>query len=68
MIYVQVFAVTTAPAVMTKLGLTQDTVVVLKSFDDLRNDLPVHTGFDVNAVNLFISGSIVPLVQEFSQV
>jgi hypothetical protein len=53
---------------MKKLALTQDTVVVLKSFDDLRADLPVHTGFDAVAVNLFISGNIVPLVQEFSQV
>jgi hypothetical protein len=53
---------------MKKLALTQDTVVVLKSFDDLRADLPVHAGFDAAAVNLFISGNIVPLVQEFSQV
>jgi protein disulfide-isomerase A1 len=63
----QIFAVTTLPAILSKLAITEDTVVVLKSFDELRNDLSVHSGFDADAVKLFVSGNTVPLIQVFSQ-
>lgn len=44
-----------------------DTVVILKTFDDLRADLSVAAGFDKTAVSAFIGENSTPLVQEFSQ-
>lgn len=60
------YAITSSEAVKSKLGVTADTVVVLKSFGDLRNDLPVGDKFQSEEVSQFISGNSVPLVQTFS--
>jgi len=62
-----VYAFTTSEAVRTSLGVTGNTAVVLKSFDDKRNDLPLADGFDVDELNTFVLGSTTPLIQEFSQ-
>ena len=51
-----------------ELNTEGDTIVILKKFDELRNDLPVGDSFDVEEVKNFISGNSIPLVQEFSQV
>lgn len=64
----QTYAVASSAAVLGKLSVSEDTIVVLKSFDELRNDLSVSGGFNAEDVSTFISGSTVPLIQEFSQV
>lgn len=61
------FAITTAAAVKAKLAVTEDTIVVMKSFDDLRNDMPVSSGFTDEELSEFIVGSSTPLIQTFSQ-
>ena len=64
----QVFAVSTVAAMTNELNTEGDTIVILKKFDELRNDLPVGDSFDVEEVKNFITGNSIPLVQEFSQV
>jgi protein disulfide-isomerase A1 len=59
------YAITTETAVRSELGISTDTVVVLKNFDDLRNDMPVAS-FDEAEVNKFILKSTTPLVFIFS--
>jgi len=59
------FAITTDGAVKSSLGVSTDTVVVIKKFDDLRNDMPVAS-FDEAAVSKFILKSTTPLVFTFS--
>jgi protein disulfide-isomerase A1 len=61
-----VYAVTTEDAVKAKLAVTGETVVVLKSFDDLRADLDVSAGFEEAVVEAFIQKASTPLIQEFS--
>jgi len=61
-----VFAITTDASVKAKLAVTDDTIVVIKNFDELRNDLPVGDSFDAEAVAEFVSGSSIPLVQIFT--
>jgi len=62
-----VFALSTDASIRSKLALTEDTIVVIKNFDDLRADLPVGSSFDEDAVSEFVGGNSTPLVQEFSQ-
>lgn len=62
------YALTTNSVIKEKLAIKQDTIIILKKFDDLRNDLVVESSFDEEEVILFISGNTAPLVQEFSQV
>ncbi len=61
-----VFALSTSDAVKNKLAVEHNTVVVLKSFDDLRADMSVAAGFDSEAVGEFVMGNSMPLIQEFS--
>jgi len=62
-----VYAHSTDAGVKGKLGVSGDAVIVLKSFDDKRSDLPVHGTFDKEAVASFVAGNSVPLIQTFSQ-
>jgi len=59
------YAVTSSSALKEKLSVS-DTVVVLKSFDEKRNDFPITGTFDEEAVSTFIAGASIPLIQEFS--
>ena len=52
----------------SNLHTTEETIIILKKFDELRNNLGIENGFDVEEVKNFISGNSIPLVQEFSQV
>jgi protein disulfide-isomerase A1 len=61
-----VFALTTNTVIRSKLAITEDTIVVIKSFDDLRNDLVVGLSFDQETVAAFVAGNSTPLIQEFS--
>lgn len=51
-----IHAITTDPGVRSHLGLVQDTILVLKTFDEGRNDLAVSDGdsFDLSSVRDFI--------------
>jgi protein disulfide-isomerase A1 len=60
-------AVTTSEAIMKKLGVTKDTLVLLKAFDEKRQDMPADVEFDLAAVRQFLAANSYPLVQEFSQ-
>jgi protein disulfide-isomerase A1 len=60
------FYISSSDAVKNALTLTGDTVVILKPFDDNRNDLSVSE-FDSAEVAAFVAGNSAPLVQVFSQ-
>lgn len=61
------YAISTDAGVLSKLGLTSDAVVVLKSFDDLRADLSVSDETSADEIAAFALANSTPLVQEFSQ-
>lgn len=63
---IQTYAITSSDAVMRKLGVTGDGLVVLKTFDELRNELPLAADFDSAAAATFVADSCTPLVQTFS--
>jgi len=58
------FAISSDDAIKNSLALTGDAIVVIKTFDDLRNDHAAST--DVNVIKSFIAGASVPLIQTFS--
>jgi protein disulfide-isomerase A1 len=60
------FAISSSQAVKDHFNVNADTVVLLKSFDDKRNDLDVST-FDKTTVEEFLNAESSPLVQTFSQ-
>ena len=62
----QIFTITSSDNIKAKLGLEGDAVVVLKTFDELRNDLSIAGDLDVEATTQFIIGSCTPLIQTFS--
>jgi protein disulfide-isomerase A1 len=64
---VHTYAVTYDPAVRSKLGVHGDSLVVLKSFDDLRADMSCSDSVSEDEVNQFVAGNSTPLIQEFSQ-
>lgn len=61
------YFITSAAAIKDSLALTGDAVVVLKNFDDKRNDLAVTGSTDAADISSFVSGNASPLVQVFSQ-
>jgi len=61
-----VFAVTTKPDdLATKFGVTAPALVLVKKFDELRNDLTADITAD--SITTFVNGNKLPLVIEFSQ-
>ena len=60
------FTITSSPDVKAKLGVSGDAVVVLKTFDELRNELSIDGALDVEATTEFVVGSCTPLIQTFS--
>jgi len=62
------YAVTTSAAVKAKLGVTKDTIVVLKTFDEKRNELEVISDkFNGVSLDNFVATATTPNVQTFSQ-
>jgi protein disulfide-isomerase A1 len=59
------YALTTDAAVKAKLGASGESVIVIKNFDDLRQDMALTT-FDSEAVAKFVIAASTPLVFEFS--
>jgi protein disulfide-isomerase A1 len=62
-----VYAVSYDASVRSKLGVSSDSVIVLKSFDDLRADLPLSSETSDSDISSFIVANSSPLIQEFSQ-
>lgn len=62
-----IYAVATDLSIKTKLGVSVDTIVVLKSFDDLRADLVFASSTTSDEIVEFASANSTPLIQEFSQ-
>jgi protein disulfide-isomerase A1 len=60
------YAISTSAAIKSKLAVSADSVVVLKSFDDLRADHTVGDKFVSEDVQKFVSANTIPLVQTFS--
>jgi protein disulfide-isomerase A1 len=60
-----VFAITSTDAVFSEYKVSQDSVVLFKSFDDGRADLA--TDLSAQSIKDFIRANSLPLVTEFSQ-
>ena len=63
------FAITTSKDLQKELGTTTDTIVVLKKFDEKRNDYKIsdYKVFDATHITSFISVATTPEVIEYSQ-
>jgi len=61
------FAITTSAAVKSSLAVTGDAVLVIKTFDDLRNDMAVTASTTSEEIAAFTGKMSVPLIQTFSQ-
>jgi hypothetical protein len=62
------FTITSSADIKTKLALTTDTIVILKTFDELRNELVVSgASLDVEATQAFVLEGCTPLIQTFSE-
>lgn len=61
------YAISHDSSVQQKLGVTGDSVVVLKSFDDLRADYTFSADSTASDVQQFALANSSPLIQEFSQ-
>lgn len=61
-----VYALTTDAEVKSKLAAADNTVVVLKTFDDLRNELTVTADAQADAISKFVAAKSTPWVFEFS--
>lgn len=60
-----VYAITSSDEIKTSLGVSEDTIVVIKTGDKERADHTVGT-FDKAAVEGFIAGNRLPIINEFS--
>merc|ERR1711871_1270596 len=60
------FALTTDASVKKELGVEKDTVVVIKTFDDLRNDIVVQSFHSAESLGTFVATHGTPLIQTFS--
>lgn len=61
------YVVTHSDEVKNELALSGDAIVVLKSFDDRRNDYAVSGDLNNDEAAEFVRANATPLVQEFSQ-
>lgn len=60
-----VYTITSSADIKSELGLSADTVVVLKAFDEGRNDLAAPA--DSSAVADFVGGNVIPLINTYSR-
>ena len=61
------YFISSSDAVKSSLAVTGDSVVVLKNFDDKRNDLTVSAATTEETISTFVVENATPLVQVFSQ-
>jgi protein disulfide-isomerase A1 len=60
------FAITDNADVKSSLGVSADTVVIVKTFDERRNDLEISNSANKQDIIDFVGGHAIPLVQVFS--
>ena len=60
------FVITASPEVLTKLGVTKDAIVVLKVFDEKRDDFDLGATLDSDALTNFVAAKTTPLIQDYS--
>ncbi|CAE7794106.1 pdi-2, partial [Symbiodinium microadriaticum] len=61
------YFISSSDDIKSSLAVTGDSVVVLKNFDDKRNDLSVSDSTAASAISTFVVENATPLVQVFSQ-
>jgi protein disulfide-isomerase A1 len=60
-----VYTITSSAEIKAELGLTADTVVVLKAFDEGRNDVAAPT--DADAITSFVGANVIPLINTYTR-
>jgi protein disulfide-isomerase A1 len=60
-------AITTSDEVRTQLGITGDTIVVHRNFDEPKVTYNVEEGVKAASLNQFVVGATTPLISEFTQ-
>jgi len=62
-----VYAITHTDSIKNELKLSTDTVVIIKSFDEGRNDLTVDSTTDKMAIESFVNSNSIPLINVYSR-
>jgi protein disulfide-isomerase A1 len=62
-----VYVISSSAEIKSHLGVSGDTVVIKKSFDDLRNDLTVSDSTKREEIGVFVSKNIIPLINVYSR-
>jgi protein disulfide-isomerase A1 len=62
-----IYALTTSAAVKSKLSAKDNSIALLKDFDELRADFDIATSTTAEQIAEFVTGASVPLIQTFSQ-
>lgn len=62
-----VYTISTDAGVRSSLAISGDTVVVLKSFDDLRADLAISSSTTAFDINNHVAGNVSPLINTYSK-
>jgi len=61
------YAISSSAEIRNALSVSGDAVVVLKDFDDKRNDFAMSASTTSDDVSGFVSANVVPLVNEYSK-
>lgn len=61
------YAISSAAEIRSTLSVSGDAVVVLKEFDDKRNDFAISASSTATDISDFVSANVVPLVNEYSR-
>lgn len=62
-----VYTITSSADIKAELGLSGDTIVVLKSFDEGRNDLGATEITTSSEVQDFVGANVIPLINTYSR-
>jgi protein disulfide-isomerase A1 len=60
-------AMTTSEELRSSLGVTEDSVIVHRTFDEPKVHLSVESGVDAKQLDSFVVAETTPLIQEFTQ-
>lgn len=60
------FVISSSAEVLAKVGVTKDAIVVLKVFDEKRDDFALGATLDDEALTTFLSAKTTPLIQDYS--
>lgn len=60
------FIISSSPEVLTKLGAKKDAIVVLKVFDEKRDDFALGATIDSEELTTFLAAKTTPLIQDYT--